>query len=250
MAGHSQFKNIMHRKGAQDKKRAKIFTKIIREIIIATKSGLPDPASNPRLRAAILAARVQNMPRDKIENAIKRGSGETNTDNYDEIRYEGYGAGGVAVIVDALTDNRNRTASDVRAAFSKYAGNLGESGSVSFMFDRVGQIRYPLKSASEDAMLEAAIDAGADDCASDENEHLVSCAMEAFHEVSAALEQKFGDATSAKLAWIPKISTPIDEDQARSLFKLIDVLEDNDDVQEVTCNFEISDEIMEKLSAA
>ena len=249
MAGHSQFKNIMHRKGAQDAKRAKKFTKIIREIITAAKSGLPDPNSNPRLRAAIQAARVENMPRDKIENAIKRGSGAADTENYEEIRYEGYGPGGVAVIVEALSDNRNRTASEVRAAFTKYGGNLGETGSVNFMFDRVGLITYPLSAASEDAMLEAAIEAGAENCESSETGHSITTTVEGFIDVREALEKSFSAPESAKLTWLPKNTTPINEEQAKSLLKMIDVLEDSDDVQEVFSNFDISADIIEKLSA-
>jgi YebC/PmpR family DNA-binding regulatory protein len=249
MAGHSQFKNIMHRKGAQDKKRSKLFTKLIREITVAAKTGLPDPAANPRLRAAIQAARVENMPRDKIEGAIKKATGEAGGDNYDEIRYEGYGPGGVAIIVDALTDNRNRTASEVRAAFTKAGGNMGETGSVSFMFDRLGRIEYPASVANEEAMFEAVIEAGADNCESSSEAHVITCAMDALHEVSRALEAKFGEPKSAKLAWIPKTTAPVDEEQAKSLLKLIDLLEDNDDVQEVTSNFEVSEEILMRLSA-
>jgi YebC/PmpR family DNA-binding regulatory protein len=249
MAGHSQFKNIMHRKGAQDKKRSKLFTKLIREITVAAKTGLPDPAANPRLRAAIQAARVENMPRDKIEGAIKKATGEAGGDNYDEVRYEGYGPGGVAIIVDALTDNRNRTASEVRAAFTKHGGNLGETGSVSFMFDRLGRIEYPASVASEDAMFEAVIEAGAENCESSAEEHVVTCAMDSLHEVARVLEAKFGEPKSAKLAWIAKNGSPVDEEQAKSLLKLIDLLEDNDDVQEVTSNFEVSDDILMRLSA-
>lgn len=249
MAGHSQFKNIMHRKGAQDKKRAKIFTRLVKEIIVATKSGLPDPASNPRLRAAILAARAENMPKDKIENAIKRGSGDTGGDNYDAIRYEGYGPGGVAVIVEVLTDNRNRAASDVRTAFSKNGGNLGETGSVGFMFDHVGQIIFPKAAASEDALFEAAIEAGAENLESTDEDYIITTSMENMHEVSSALEAKFGEPKGSKLNWLPKTTTPVDEAQAATLLKMIDVLEDCDDVQEVFSNFEVSEEVMQKLSA-
>lgn len=249
MAGHSQFKNIMHRKGAQDKKRAKIFTRLVKEIIVATKSGLPDPVSNPRLRAAILAARAENMPKDKIENAIKRGSGDTGGENYDAIRYEGYGPGGVAVIVEVLTDNRNRAASDVRTAFSKNGGNLGETGSVGFMFDHVGQIIFPKAAASEDALFEAAIEAGAENLESTDEDYIITTSMENMHEVSSALEAKFGEPKGSKLNWLPKTTTPVDEAQAATLLKMIDVLEDCDDVQEVFSNFEVSEEVMQKLSA-
>lgn len=249
MAGHSQFKNIMHRKGAQDAKRAKVFTKITREIITAMKSGMPDPAANPRLRAAIQMARLENMSNDKIQAAMKRGSGAMDTENYDEIRYEGYGTGGVAVIVEALTDNRNRTASEVRSTFTKYGGNLGETGSVGFMFDKVGAIAYAAKTASEEAMLEAAIDAGADNCESTDAGHTITCAPENFGEVRDALEKKFGAPESAKIIWQPKNTTPVDEEQAKQLLKMIEVLEDSDDVQNVYANFDISADILEKLSA-
>ncbi len=249
MAGHSQFKNIMRRKDAQDAKKAKIFTKVVREINAACKSGMPDPAHNPRLRAAVLKARQENISKDKIDEAIKRASGQTGTDNYEEVRYEGYGAGGIAVIVDALTDNRNRTASEIRAAFTKYGGNLGETGSVNFMFDRVGVITYPASKISEEAMLETVIEAGADNCESDKEQHLVTCSPESFGHVRDELEKKLGEPKSAKLTWLPKSSTAINEDQARLLLKMIDVLEDNDDVQEVFANYEVSDDILEKLSA-
>lgn len=248
MAGHSQFKNIMHRKGAQDKKRAKIFTKLTREIITAAKMGLPDPAMNPRLRAACTAARKENLPRDRIEGAIKRGSGADQSDNFDEMRYEGYGPGGVAVIVEALTDNRNRTASDVRAIFTKYGGNLGETGSVNFMFTRVGLITYPLKTAVEDAMFEAALEAGAENVASGEEFHEITTSVDDLHDVTAALAAKFGEAESSGFSWIPTTSTALNEDQARSMMKLIDALEDSDDVQNVFSNFEVSDEILAKIS--
>jgi YebC/PmpR family DNA-binding regulatory protein len=249
MAGHSKFKNIMHRKGAQDKKRAKVFTKLIKEIIVAAKSGLPDPTFNPRLRAAILAAKVENLPKDKIEAAVKRGSGTAETDNYEEIRYEGYGIGGVAVIVEALSDNRNRTAAEVRAAFTKYAGNLGETGSVNFMFDYVGEILYPAAATSEAAMLDAAIEAGAEDCESDSEQHRITAAHDSLHEVSAALEKTFGEPLSSQFVWLPKTMTAISEEQAATLMKMLDALEDSDDVQRVTTNADISEEILEKLSA-
>lgn len=250
MAGHSQFKNIMYRKGAQDAKRAKIFTKIIREIIVAAKSGLPDPNANPRLRAAIQAAREENMPKDKIENALKKAAGAGDTENYEEIRYEGYGIGGVAVIVEALSDNRNRTAADVRSLFTKYGGNMGETGSVSFMFDRVGQIRYPLAKASEEAMLEAAIEAGAENCETNGDAHEVTCPTDDLHAVREALVAKFGEPESAKFVWVPKTTTSVSEEHAQTLLKMIDALEDNDDVQNVWANFEVSEEVLAKLSAA
>ena len=249
MAGHSKFKNIMHRKGAQDAKRGKIFTKLGREIAVAVKTGGEDADSNPRLRAAIIAARAQNMPNDKINAAIKRGSGPSDTDNFEEIRYEGYGPGGVALIVEALTDNRNRTASEVRTAFNKSGGNMGETGSVSFMFDRVGQIEYDTEKAAEDSMFEAALEAGADNCESDTYGHTITTTADDLSTVRDALAKTFGDARSAKLVWQPKTTTALDEGQATSLFKLIDVLEDNDDVQHVFGNYDISDELMEKLSA-
>lgn len=249
MAGHSQFKNIMHRKGAQDKKKAKIFTKIMREIISAAKTGMPDPANNPRLRAAVQWAREENMPRDRIEGAIKRGSGETSTENYESVRYEGYGPGGVAVIVEALTDNRNRTAPEIRSAFSKAGGALGESGSVSFMFDYVGYIRYPMAVASEEKMFEAALEAGAENCENDGAQHSITCAQSDFGSVRDALEKAFGTAESAKLTWIPKNTVPVNEEVAQVLLKLIDTLEDNDDVQEVFSNFEIPESLLDKLSA-
>ncbi len=192
MAGHSQFKNIMYRKGAQDKKRAKIFTKLIRELTTAARSGLPDPAANPRLRAAIIAARGANMPKDTVDRAIKRGAGGADGENFEEIRYEGYGPGGIAVIVEALTDNRNRTASEVRAAFTKAGGNLGETNSVSFMFDRVGQITYPASVASGEAMFEAAVEAGADDVDSSGDEHVITCHPDQLNAVRDALDAKFG----------------------------------------------------------
>jgi len=249
MAGHSQFKNIMHRKGAQDKKRAKIFTKIIRELTTAARSGLPDPNANPRLRAAVFAARAANMPKDTVDRAIKRGSGGDDGEAFEEVRYEGYGPGGVAVIVEALTDNRNRTASDVRAAFTKAGGNLGETNSVSFMFDRLGQVTYPAAAATADAMFEAALEAGAENVESGEDEHVVSCAPDELTAVRDALEGRFGAPTSAKLAWRPKSSTPVEGDTATTLFRLLETLEDSDDVQTVYANFEVSDADMARLSA-
>jgi YebC/PmpR family DNA-binding regulatory protein len=249
MAGHSQFKNIMYRKGAQDKKRGKVFTKIIRELTTAARSGLPDPAANPRLRAAVLAARQANMPKDTVERAIKRGAGGEGVEAYEEMRYEGYGPGGVAVIVEALTDNRNRTASDVRAAFTKAGGALGETNSVNFMFDHVGEIIYPGSTADADAMLEAAIEAGADDVQSDADSHTIIAAPEDFNAVRDALEEQFGAAESARIAWRPKTTSPIDEDTAATLFKMLEALEDSDDVQNVFANFEVGEEVMARLSA-
>lgn len=247
MAGHSKFKNIMYRKSAQDAKRAKVFTKLIRELTVAAKQGA-DPDSNPRLRAAIAAAKSSNMARDTLERAIARGSGEGDTENYEEIRYEGYGPNGVAVIVEALTDNRNRTASEVRAAFNKNGGNLGETNSVSFMFDRVGQVVYPADAASADAMFEAALEAGAQDVQSGEDGHEVICEPNDFNEVREGLEAKFGAAESAALVWRPQNTISLDEDSAATMIKLIDALEDSDDVQSVSSNFEVSDEILERLA--
>ncbi|WP_029010370.1 YebC/PmpR family DNA-binding transcriptional regulator [Azospirillum halopraeferens] len=250
MAGHSQFKNIMHRKGAQDAKRSKIFNKLAREITVAAKGGLPDPAANPRLRAAILAARAQNMPRDRIDRAIKQGTpGGGDDANYEEVRYEGYGPGGVALIVEALTDNRNRTAAEVRSAFTKYGGSLGETNSVSFMFSRVGAVYYPASAASADAMFEAALEAGADNVESDENGHEVTTTVENFAAVRDALEEKFSGAESARLTWKPLNTVAPSEEAAASLLKLLDVLEDNDDVQTVEGNFDIPADVMERLTA-
>jgi YebC/PmpR family DNA-binding regulatory protein len=250
MAGHSQFKNIMHRKGAQDAKRSKIFNKLAREITVAAKAGLPDPAANPRLRAAIIAGRAQNMPRDRIDRAIKQGTAGSGDDtNYDEVRYEGYGPGGIALIVEALTDNRNRTASEVRAAFSKHGGSLGETNSVSFMFARVGAIYYPASAGGADAVFEVALEAGADNVESDEDGHEITTTVEGFAIARDALEAKFGGAESARLAWKPLNTIQVTEDVATSLLKLLDVLEDNDDVQTVEGNFDIPPELMEKLTA-
>ncbi|GBR53613.1 YebC/PmpR family DNA-binding transcriptional regulator [Gluconobacter sphaericus] len=249
MAGHSQFKNIMHRKGAQDAKRAKQFAKVLREITVAVRSGLPEAASNPRLRAALSMAREVNMPKDNVERAIKKASGTAGGDDYVEVRYEGYGPAGVAIIVEGLTDNRNRTAGEVRAAFSKHGGSMGETNSVSFMFQRLGAISYPLDVASEDEMLEAAIEAGADNAVTTEQGHEVTCEMENFFAVRDALEARFGEPQSSKLDWRPENSVTLDEDKARSVMKLIDVLEDNDDVQAVYANFDIPDDVAEALAA-
>ena len=248
MAGHSQFKNIMHRKGAQDKKRAKIFAKLAKEITVAAKLGMPDPDANPRLRGAIQAARGHNMPKDNIERAIKR-SQEADGANFEDVRYEGFGQGGVGIIVETLTDNRNRTASDVRATFSKNGGNLGETGSVSFSFDRAGLVTFAAEVADADTMLEAAIDAGAQDCISTGDGHELICAAEQLHEMARALEEKFGEPTSAALIWRSQNRIEVDEETAEKLLKLIEALEDNDDVQNVYANYEISDEVFEKLSA-
>lgn len=249
MAGHSQFKNIMYRKGAQDAKRAKVFTKLIRELTVAARSGLPDPDANPRLRSAITAARAANMPKDTMERAIKRGSGGDDTANYEEIRYEGYGPGGVAVIVEALTDNRNRTASEIRAAFSKHGGNLGETGSVAFMFERIGRIEYKTDIASAEEVFEAALEAGATDVESDAVGHHVACAPDDLSAVRDALEERLGTPEAARLDWKPMTTVPVDEQAASTLFKLLDVLDDNDDVQQVSTNFDVDEEVMERLSA-
>lgn len=248
MAGHSQFKNIMVRKGAQDKKRGKLFTKIIREITVSAKSG-PDINKNPRLRAAVIKARQENMPKDKIENAIAKGSGAAQGENYESVRYEGYGPSGVAIIVEALTDNRNRTASAVRDIFTKNGGNMGETGSVGFMFEHVGIIEYPAAQILEDAMLEAAIDAGADNCETAGDTHSITCSMENFGAVRDTLSAKFGDPKTAKLTWSAKITAAASGDGAKELLELVEALEDDDDVQEVYTNVELSAEEMVKLSA-
>ena len=250
MAGHSQFKNIMHRKGAQDARRAKVFAKLIREITVSAKSGLPDPAANPRLRAAVVAANKANMTKDTVERAIKKAAGAGAGDDYTDVRYEGYGPNGVAIIVEALTDNRNRTAGEVRSAFSKHGGALGETNSVSFMFNRLGVITYPASVASADAMLEAAIEAGAENAESDESGHEITTGIDDFFAVRDALEQTFGAPESARLEWRPTTLVTLDEDRAKSLLKLIDALEDSDDVQNVYANFDIPDSVMARLSAA
>ncbi|MDA0307579.1 MAG: YebC/PmpR family DNA-binding transcriptional regulator [Proteobacteria bacterium] len=246
MAGHSKFKNIMHRKGAQDAKRAKKFTRLIKELVVAAKSGT-DPEANPRLRTALLACRSANMPKDNIERVLKKAEGG-DSEQYDEIRYEGYGPGGVAVIVEALTDNRNRTASEVRATFGKFGGNLGETGSVNFMFDRVGQIIYPADAAGDEAMFEGALEAGADNVESDENGHEVTTAVEDFNAVREAMESKFGAPEEAGLTWKPQNTTPINEDQAQTFMKLMDALDDLDDVQSVSSNVDIPEDIMAKMN--
>jgi YebC/PmpR family DNA-binding regulatory protein len=249
MAGHSQFKNIMYRKGAQDKKRAKEFAKLIREVTVAAKSGLPEPDKNPRLRAAIAAARAANMPKDNVDRAIKRVAGGEESADYTEMRYEGYGPGGVAVIVDALTDNRNRTASEVRAAFSKHGGSLGETNSVSFMFQRLGLVLYPQDVASFDEVFDVAAEAGALDVQPEDSVYEITSDPDEFSKVRDALMDSFGDPREANLIWRPQTTVELDEDQASTLLKLMDVLDDNDDVQNVSANFEISDEIMARLTA-
>jgi YebC/PmpR family DNA-binding regulatory protein len=248
MAGHSQFKNIMHRKGRQDAAKSKLFSKLAREITVAAKLGLPDPAMNPRLRAATLAARVENMSKDSIDRAIKKAQGG-DAEAYDEIRYEGYGPGGVAVIVEVLTDNRNRTASDVRSYFTKTGGNLAETGAVSFMFDHVGVVEFEADVASADAMLEAAIDAGADDVVSSETGHEVYVAQDSFANVAKALEAKFGEPRKAGLVWRPQNTVAIDDEKGEKMFKLMELLNEHDDVQNVYANFEMSDALMAKMGA-
>jgi YebC/PmpR family DNA-binding regulatory protein len=248
MAGHSQFKNIMHRKGRQDKARSKLFSKLAREITTSAKLGLPDPAMNARLRAAILAARAENMPKDGIERAIKKSQGG-DAENYEEIRYEGYGPGGVAVIVEVLTDNRNRTAGDVRATFSKNGGNLAETGAVSFMFDHVGLVEYDAAKASADQMFEAAIEAGAEDVASNEGGHEIYTVPESLRDVAKALEAKFGEPRKAALVWRPKNTVAVDDEKGEQLLGLLETLNEHDDVQNVYANFEVSDAVVAKLSA-
>jgi len=249
MAGHSQFKNIMHRKGRQDAVRSKMFSKLAREITVAAKMGTPDPDMNPRLRLAVQNAKAQSMPKDNIQRAINKAAGG-DSENYEEVRYEGYGPGGIAVIVEALTDNRNRTASNVRAAFTKAGGALGETGSVSFMWDRVGEIVYSKGAGDADKVMEAAIDAGAEDVQSDDNGHVILCAFGDIGDVTSALEKALGEAESVKTIWKPQTLTPVDEDRAQSILKLIGTLDDDDDVQNVYANFEVDDETMARLSAA
>jgi YebC/PmpR family DNA-binding regulatory protein len=248
MAGHSKFANIMHRKGGQDKKRAQAFTKIAREIQAAVKLGGADPNSNPRLFRALAAGRAANMPKDNLQRAIDRGSG-AGGESLEEIRYEGFGPGGVGVIVECLSDNRNRTAGEVRAAFAKNGGNMGETNSVSFAWRRVGEIRYPLAKASEDAMLEAAIEAGAEDCAVEDGEHFITCEMAALAGAAQALSKKFGDPSAAKFVWRTEIAIPIEGDAAETLMKLLDQLDDLDDVQSVYSNEDISEDELARLSA-
>ena len=249
MAGHSQFKNIMHRKGAQDIKRGRIFAKIIREITVSARLGLPDPALNPRLRSAMIAARQQNMPKDTIDRAIKKATGAGGDQDFFEMRYEGYGPAGVAVIVESLTDNKNRTASEVRTAFAKSGGALGETNSVAFMFSRLGVVRYGPTVGNEDTMLEAAIEAGAENVETSADGHEITVPIDDFFAVRDALEARFGVADLAKLEWRPNVTVTLDEGKAASVLKLLDVLEDNDDVQNVYANFDIPDAVMAKLSA-
>jgi YebC/PmpR family DNA-binding regulatory protein len=249
MAGHSAFKNIMHKKGRADAARAKTFSKLGREITVAAKMGMPDPNMNARLRLAIQAARAENMPKDNIERAIKKAAGG-DAETYEAIRYEGYAPGGVAVIAEALTDNRNRTGGAVRAVFTKYGGNLGATGSVSHMFAHIGEITFPASVGSADAVLEAAIDAGADDVVSDADGHVIACAFENLGTVAGALEAKLGEPQTVKVIWKPNLSTPVDEENAQSILKMMAALEDDDDVQNVYANFDISDDVLKKLTAA
>ena len=249
MAGHSQFKNIMYRKGAQDAKRARRFARLAREIAVAAKAGAPDPAMNPRLRTAVAAARAANMPRDNIERAIRKGAGGGDGADFEEMRYEGYGPGGVAVIVEALTDNRNRTAAELRAAFSKHAGSLGETGSVAFMFDRLGAIRYGAGAMDAEALFDAAVEAGADDVESGGDGHEVRCRPEAFNDLRDALAARFGEPDSARLEWIPGSTVPVSGDKAESLFRMLETLDENDDVQSVSANYDVADDVLRKLGA-
>ncbi len=246
MAGHSKWANIQHRKGRQDAVRSKMFSKFSKEITVAAKMGDPDPEKNPRLRLAVKEAKANSMPKDNIDRAIKKAIGG-DAENYDEIRYEGYGPGGVAIIVEAMTDNRNRTASNIRSTFTKRGGNLGETGSVAFMFDRKGQIVYPAEAGSEDEVMMAAIEAGAEDAESSEDGHVIWCSDTDLNEVSTALEASLGEAEATKLVWRPQTTTALDLDAARTLFGLIEALEDDDDVQSVTANFDISDDVMAQL---
>ncbi|WP_332811453.1 YebC/PmpR family DNA-binding transcriptional regulator [Sphingomonas sp.] len=246
MAGHSKFKNIMYRKGAQDKKRSAMFSKLSREITVAARSGTPDPDMNPRLRAAVLAARAQSMPKDNIERAINKAAAAGGED-YEELRYEGFGPGGVSLIVEALTDNRNRTATNVRTIFSKNGGNLGASGSVSHGFERLGLITYPASAGNADTIFEAAIEAGAEDVQSSDDGHEIWTALDSLHEVARALEKSLGAPESAKLAWRPQTPVEVGEVDAGSLLKLIDALDDDDDVQTVWGNYEVPEQVMEKL---
>jgi YebC/PmpR family DNA-binding regulatory protein len=248
MAGHSQFKNIMHRKGRQDKVRSKVFSKLAREITTAAKLGQADPAFNPRLRAAIIAARAENVTKDVIERAIKKASGG-DAENYEDMRYEGYGPAGVAVIVETLTDNKNRTAGEVRAAFTKSGGNLAETGAVSFMFDRLGLVEYDASVASADQMLEAAIEAGAEDVTSSESGHEIYTTQESLRDVAKALEAKFGEARKAAMTWKPKNTVAVDDEAGEKVLRLIETLNEDDDVQNVYANFDISDAVLAKMSA-
>jgi YebC/PmpR family DNA-binding regulatory protein len=249
MAGHSQFKNIMYRKGAQDKKRAKLFSRLSRELTVAARSGMADPDMNPRLRSAVAAARAANMPKDNIERAIKKATGGEDEANFEEIRYEGYGPGGAAIIVETLTDNRNRTASEVRTAFGKHGGSLGESNSVSFLFDRVGQIVYDREVGTNDEVFEAAADAGADNVESSGETHEIICASDDLSAVREALEEHLGPSREAQLSWKPQSTVQIEEADADTLLKLLGALDDSDDVQQVSANFEITDDVLARLTA-
>jgi len=246
MAGHSKFKNIMHRKGAQDKKRSALFSKLSREITVAARMGLPDPAMNARLRQAVITARKEGLPKDNIERSINKAAGGDDT-NYEEIRYEGFGPGGVALIIEALTDNRNRTATNVRTAVSKNGGNLGAGGSVSHGFDRLGLINYPASAGDPDKVFEAALEAGAEDVTSSEEGHEIWTAIDLLHEVAKALESVLGEADGAKLAWRPQTQVSVGEEDAVKLLKLIDALDDDDDVQTVWGNYDVPEEVMAKL---
>lgn len=246
MAGHSKFKNIMHRKGAQDKKRSALFSKLSREITVAARMGLPDPAMNARLRQAVITARKEGLPKDNIERSINKAAGGDDT-NYEEIRYEGFGPGGVALIIEALTDNRNRTATNVRTAVSKNGGNLGAGGSVSHGFDRLGLISYPASAGDPDKVFEAALEAGAEDVTSSEEGHEIWTAIDSLHEVAKALEPVLGEADGAKLAWRPQTQVSVGEEDAAKLLKLIDALDDDDDVQTVWGNYDVPEEVMAKL---
>lgn len=248
MAGHSKWANIQHRKGRQDAARSKLFSKLAKEVTVAAKMGDPDPEKNPRLRLAVKEAKANSVPKDVIERAIKKSQGG-DAEAYEEIRYEGYGPGGVAILVEAMTDNRNRTASNVRSIFSKHGGNLAETGAVSFMFDRVGQVVYPASVADAEAVLEAAIEAGAEDVESDADNHVIWCAATELSDVAQALEAELGEAESTKLVWRPQTLTPVDAETAETLFRLIGALEDDDDVQSVTANFDVSDEVMQRLAS-
>jgi YebC/PmpR family DNA-binding regulatory protein len=248
MAGHSQFKNIMHRKGRQDAIKSKLFGKLAREITVAAKLGTPDPAMNPRLRAAIIAARAENMTKDSIERAIRKAAGNDG-ENYEEIRYEGYGPGGVAIIVELLTDNRNRAAADVRSYFTKSGGNLAETGAVSFMFDHVGLIEFDATITDAETMLEAAIEAGADDVVSSEHGHEIYAAQDTFRDVAKALEARFGEPRKTALVWKPQNTVAVDDEQGEKVLRLVDTLNEHDDVQNVYANFEVSDAVMQKMSA-
>jgi YebC/PmpR family DNA-binding regulatory protein len=246
MAGHSKFKNIMFRKGAQDKKRAKLFSKLAKEITVAAKLGMPDPEHNPRLRSAIAAARAQSMPKDNIQRAMDKASG-SDGENYEEARYEGYGPGNVALIVEALTDNRNRTASEVRTAFTKNGGSMGATNSVAFNFERVGQIKYAAAVGSEDQIMEAAIEAGAQDVESNEDGHDIYCQPDDLNDVQKSLEKTLGEPESARLNWRPLNTVDVSEANAQTLFNLLDALDNSDDVQHIAANFEIDDEVMARL---